>query len=80
VGKTLSDELKEGVGPRYQKMNNAIGTLLDDYSMVNFVPLDFTNDNSIKSLLIQIDLATQYGEESEVRTKEIELDNPELFE
>lgn len=40
---------------------------LDDYSMVGFVPLDATDEDSISELVLQIDAAVQYGEDLEPR-------------
>ena len=38
---------------------------IDDYSMVKFFPLDITDDESIADILLQIDMAIQYGEDLE---------------
>ena len=38
---------------------------LDEYSLVNFVPLDITDNDSLDVLLAHIDMATQYGEDLE---------------
>ena len=33
--------------------------LLDDFSMVSFVPLDITDEESVEELLLQVDMAIQ---------------------
>lgn len=38
---------------------------LDDYSMVGFVPLDVRDEERINDLLLQVDMAMQYGEDLE---------------
>ena len=40
----------------------AICSLLEDYRMVSFVPLDSTSEDSIQFILSQIDNAIQYGD------------------
>ena len=44
---------------------------LDDYSLVRFIPLDSTSEESISDLLLQIDFAIQYGEDQEVRNADV---------
>jgi len=78
-GNSITNELTRGICPRYQRMNNAIGFLLDDYSLVNFVPLDLTNSDSMTYLLFQIDLTFQYGEEKEAINFKILIINYKSF-
>lgn len=40
---------------------------IDDYSLVKFCPLDITSEDTIGSLLYEIDNAIQYGEDQEPR-------------
>ena len=40
---------------------------IDDYSLVKFLPLDQTDEDSINDILIQIDTCLQYGEDMEPR-------------
>lgn len=61
----LVEELAEVTGPRFLKLNAAMGALLEDYSMVQFVPLDVSDEDSLATLLLQVDLALQYDEEVE---------------
>jgi GTPase SAR1 family protein len=49
------------------KLTDAISQLLDDYSMVSFVPLNIRNEDSIDHVLATVDHAIQYGEDAEVR-------------
>jgi hypothetical protein len=74
---SLMHDINEDTAPRFHKLNEAIGSLLDDYSMVSFIPLDITDEESIEALLLQIDNAIQYGEDTEVkepRDEDEELD------
>jgi GTPase SAR1 family protein len=63
---SLVSSLDMETDQRMHKLNEAIGTLLDDYSMVSFVPLDITDPDSISLVMQHIDNATQYGEDVEV--------------
>lgn len=38
---------------------------VDDYGLVKFLPLDQSDEESISDVLLQIDLAIQYGEDME---------------
>lgn len=59
----LISDLSRTTPPRFVKLNNAMGSLLDDFGMVSFVPLDITDDDSIATLLLMVDLALQYEDE-----------------
>jgi hypothetical protein len=50
---------------KFQHLNHAISTLLEQYSMVNFFPLDITNEECVSLCLQHIDRATAYGEDLE---------------
>lgn len=45
--------------------------------MISYAPLDVTDEESIAGILLQIDMALQYGEEEEVRSKDFEDREPE---
>ena len=46
-------------------------TQIDDYSLVKFMPMDITDDESINDILLTIDNAIQYGEDEEVREQKV---------
>lgn len=50
-----------------QRLTDSIGQLLDDYSMVSFVPLNIRDEDSIDNVLAVVDSSIQYGEDLEVR-------------
>ena len=66
-GAALASELGRSMPARHRRLNEALCSLLDEYDMVTFLPLDVSNDESISDLLQQIDHAMQYGEELEPR-------------
>ena len=47
-----------------------VGSLLDDFSLVSFLPLNITEEDSLHEILLQIDMAIQYGEDEEVRSRD----------
>eukprot|EP00474_Spongospora_subterranea_P010328 CRZ10786.1 hypothetical protein [Spongospora subterranea] len=50
---------------KFANLNRSIGELVDQYSMVSFVPLDPNDVDSIEYLLSSIDRSIQYGEDLE---------------
>ena len=53
-----------------QKLTDSISQLLDDYSMISFIPLNIKDEDSIDTLLACVDASIQYGEDLEVREHE----------
>nr|CAD7598699.1 unnamed protein product [Timema genevievae] len=62
-------------GEKYRRLTEAIGRLIEDYSLVRFYPLDVRDEESIADLLLTIDNIIQFGEEADVKTKDFE--NPD---
>jgi len=62
----LVGDLTQHTGEKFLQLNEAIGSVIEDYKMVNFLPLDISDEDSISDLLTQIDNALQYGEDAEV--------------
>lgn len=62
---TILSELNAETNPHYSHLNRAISTLLEQFSMVSFIPLDFKEDESLELVLAHIDTAMQYGEDLE---------------
>ena len=54
-------------GEKFKKLNRAVAALLDDYSLVQFVPLDPTDEDCVALVLLQVDGAMHYGEDQEPR-------------
>ena len=44
---------------------------MDDYSLVQFMPLDATDEDSINDVIAQIDRAIQYGEDFEPKEPKV---------
>lgn len=54
-------------GKKYRYLTKRIGQMIEDYSLVQFVPLNIKDEDSIASLLITINTMIQYGEDQDVR-------------
>jgi len=63
------DDLKKGMHPKYRKLNEAMGHLLDEYSLVSFVTLNREDEDSIELCLAHINNCIQYGEDLEPQGK-----------
>lgn len=65
----LLSDVRSGTnwGKKYRYLTKRIGQLIEDYSLVQFVPLNIKDEDSIASLLITINTMIQYGEDKDVR-------------
>eukprot|EP00128_Syssomonas_multiformis_P002449 Colp12_sorted_trinity150504_noHs@14960 len=63
----LAEQSKRFTSDKFYRLNEAICQLLDDYSMVNYIPLNINSTNSVTYLLSTVDYAIQYGEDLEVK-------------
>ena len=52
-------------GASFKRLNAAIAKLIEDYSMVNYLQLDCTNEDSVAAILSHIDDVIQYHEAQE---------------
>ncbi|KAJ3605590.1 hypothetical protein NHX12_027635 [Muraenolepis orangiensis] len=61
---------------KFNKLTKVICDLIDDYSMVRFLPFDRSDEEGINIVLQHIDFSIQYGEDLEFKEpKEIEEDS-----
>ena len=64
---------------KYQDLTEALGRVLDDYSLVKYFPLDITNEENISDLNLMIDQILQVGEDADVKVTDFdgeEIENP----
>lgn len=54
-------------GKKYRYLTKRIGQMIEDYSLVQFVPLNIKEEDSISDLLLIINRMIQYGEDQDVR-------------
>lgn len=71
----LLSQLNQHMPPSFAKLNKVLAELVDDFSMVNFVPLDLRKESSIQYVLSLIDNCIQYGEDADVKIRD--FDEPE---
>jgi len=60
-------QMVEARRTKYNRLTEAICGLLDDYSMVSFIPMNVNDEESIDLVLMHVDNTIQYGEDQEVR-------------
>ncbi|KAG0488124.1 hypothetical protein HPP92_006659 [Vanilla planifolia] len=73
----LFSQLNQYMAPQYAKLNKALAELVDEYSMVNFVPLDLRKESSMQYVLSMIDNCIQYGEDADVKVRDFDPDADE---
>jgi len=59
---------------KWSKLTESICSLLDDYSMVGFIPLNINEEDTIAHVLATVDHAINYGEDLEVRGADFDDD------
>jgi GTPase SAR1 family protein len=65
---------------KWNRLTEAICCLLDDFSMVGFIPLNINDEDNISHVLATVDHAIQYGEDLEVRGADYDDDVGEMAE
>ncbi|KAI8993662.1 GPN-loop GTPase [Pilobolus umbonatus] len=65
AGGIHNDEALSPMSRKFQALNQAIVQLIDDYSMVKFIPLNITDEDSVEYVLSHVDTSMQYGEDLE---------------
>ena len=61
-------------GGSFTRLNKAVGQLIEDFSMVSFLPLDVQKEGSVGTILSYIDDAIQYHESQEPREPNDEME------
>lgn len=61
-------------GGSFTRLNKAVGQLIEDFSMVSFLPLDVQKEDSVGAVLSYIDDAIQYHESQEPREPNDEVE------
>lgn len=57
---------------KYQRLTKALASVVDDYSLVKFVPMNMFEEESLNDILFTVDEALQYDEEREVKIKDFD--------
>ena len=75
--RSIVDQDETAWNEKHRKLTRAIAQVLEDYSIVKFVPLNCEDEESIDQLLLTIDTTIQYGEDLEVKDHYPEEVDPE---
>uniref|UniRef100_A0A5S6QX65 GPN-loop GTPase 3 n=1 Tax=Trichuris muris TaxID=70415 RepID=A0A5S6QX65_TRIMR len=54
---------------KYKRLTRSLSRILEDYSLVKYVPFDINDEETIGDLLLVVDNAIQYGDDLEVRDR-----------
>jgi len=57
---------------RQERLTNMLFKVIEDYSMVRFLPINREDENDLMEVTRQIDLALQYGEDLEVKPQDFD--------
>jgi len=63
----LRRELDTRMPGRLHKLNDEVAQVIDEWSMVSFVPLDIRDEDSIATVLGHADMSIQFGEDADVK-------------
>eukprot|EP00158_Paraphelidium_tribonemae_P001317 Partr_v1_DN24240_c0_g1_i2_m36856 putative GPN-loop GTPase 3 len=68
--RALIDSVSDAVGgDKWKNLNRAMVQLIEDFDMVQFLPLNIHDEASIEAILYSIDNATQFAEDQEPRER-----------
>ena len=56
--------------PKQHRLNAAIASLIEDFSLVHFLPMDKEDEDSVSLVLQQVDNCMQFGEDEEVQIRD----------
>ncbi|XP_013188332.1 GPN-loop GTPase 3 [Amyelois transitella] len=62
---------------KYAKLTEAIGDVIENYSLVRFYPLNIKEEESIENILLTIDNILQYAEDADVKVRDFEEADPD---
>lgn len=57
---------------KYRKLTKSLARLIDDYSLVKFVPMNMYEEDSLNDIFFAIDEVLQYDEEREVKIRDFD--------
>lgn len=68
---------RDPTNERYRNLTEALGKLIEDYSLVQFLPLNIKNEDSISNIKLTIDNVIQFTEDAEVKVKDFDEPSPD---
>lgn len=78
----MASEADNETNPKFHELNKSIANLVDDFGMVQFLPLSSKDTDSVATILSFIDDVTQWAENQEPKEPQdaVELDDDEGYE
>lgn len=73
----IVDEANRNTNPKFHELNKSIAQLTDDFGMVQFLPLNAKDTDSVGTILSYIDDVTQWAESQEPKEPKDEVEVPE---
>ncbi|XP_015180199.1 PREDICTED: GPN-loop GTPase 3 [Polistes dominula] len=71
----LSNMESDPWNKKHHKLTEAIGKLIEDYSLVRFIPLNIKDDESVADIKLTINNIIQYGEDEDVKIRDFDEPN-----
>ncbi|XP_034934527.1 GPN-loop GTPase 3 [Chelonus insularis] len=68
----LADLQNDPWNEKYRNLTEALGRLIESYSLVRFYPLNIKDEESITNIKVIIDNTIQFGEEEDVKTRDFD--------
>lgn len=68
----LEDAEEDPWNEKYRSLTESLGKIIADYSLVRFLPLNIKDEESIADIKLTIDNTIQYGEDSDVKTRDFD--------
>jgi GTPase SAR1 family protein len=62
---SIIHSLSDGMDPRYRGLNEAFGKVLEEFSLVSFVELDISDEESIENVIATVNNSMHYGDDLE---------------
>ena len=69
--RALAQELDKNTSPGFRRLNKAVAQLMDEWSMVAFVALDYSDEESIGDVLAQIVHCIQWCVDADVKIRDL---------
>lgn len=70
----LADSVNQETNAKFHKLNQCIAQLVDDFGMVQFLPLEAENPDSVSTIISYIDDVTQWAEAQEPKEPNDQID------
>lgn len=76
----LQEEVETPWNSKFLKLSEALGRVLDDFSLVKFVPLDIRKASNMENILLIADMVMGVSEDADVKVKDFEEQDEEEAE